>query len=125
MLLWRRSTAGLARFSTSNEGEGGLGVVISQNDPEVERAEQGVQEEEKDIDLSKVKGAKEGNSGLYMIMYTCGVCEHRQARTFTKDGYHKGVVIIRCGSCENYHLIADNLGWFKDSKTNIEDIMRD
>ena len=47
------------------------------------------------VDLSKIRGAKMGNTGLYMIMYTCNVCQHRQARTFTKGAYHHGVVIVR------------------------------
>jgi hypothetical protein len=47
------------------------------------------------IDLSKIKGSKLGNTGHYVIMYTCNVCEHRQARTFTKGAYHKGVVLVR------------------------------
>mmetsp|Transcript_39502 Transcript_39502/g.45363 ORF Transcript_39502/g.45363 Transcript_39502/m.45363 type:complete len:87 (+) Transcript_39502:298-558(+) len=58
-------------------------------------------------------------------MYTCNVCQHRQARTFTKGAYHKGVVIIRCESCENFHLIADNLGWFRDDKVTVEDLMKE
>jgi protein import protein ZIM17 len=33
--------------------------------------------------------------------------------------------LIRCEGCDNLHLIADNLGWFKDEKTNIEKIMQD
>ena len=33
--------------------------------------------------------------------------------------------MIRCEGCDNLHLIADNLGWFKDEKTNIEDIMKE
>lgn len=53
-------------------------------------------------------------------MFTCGKCEHKMARTFTKDAYHKGVVLIRCDGCDNIHLIADNLGWFDDNKWNIE-----
>lgn len=65
---------------------------------------------------------------------------------FTKQAYHKGIVIIECPGCNNRyvsslhitswsnvqcrHLIADNLGWFKDDRTddgvlrNIEDMMR-
>ena len=49
----------------------------------------------------------------------------RAARTFSKDSYTKGVVLLRCGGCDSLHLIADNLGWFRDSKTNIEDLMKE
>ena len=76
-----------------------------------------------EIDLSKVKGRASGDSAAYLMAYTWGVCGHRQARTFTKRAYHKGVVIIRCENCDSLHLIADNLGWFTEENTNIEDIM--
>lgn len=59
------------------------------------------------------------------MAFTCGKCETKQARTFSKDSYDRGVVLLRCGGCNNLHLIADNLGWFKDQKTNIQDIMRE
>lgn len=32
---------------------------------------------------------------------------------------------MRCCGCKNNHLVADNLGWFRDKKTNIEDILRE
>ena len=62
-----------------------------------------------------------------MMMYTCAVegCDTKQARTFTKDSYNHGVVLLRCEGCNNLHLIADNLGWFesdgqyKGNNTNI------
>ncbi len=31
--------------------------------------------------------------------------------------------MIRCEGCENLHLIADNLGWFRDEQVNIEQLM--
>jgi hypothetical protein len=77
------------------------------------------------INYDKIKGVKAGDSSHYIIQFTCKKCEHRTTRMFTKNSYHNGIVLIRCEGCENYHLIADNLGWFKDSKTNIEDIMKE
>ncbi|KAF8834883.1 zf-DNL-domain-containing protein [Paxillus ammoniavirescens] len=65
------------------------------------------------------------------IAFTCtaNACNHRSAHTFTKRSYERGIVIIQCPSCKNRHLIADNLGWFKDHAEEgrlrtIEDILR-
>ena len=94
----------------------------------------------------------------YSITFTCKVpeCDERTSHMFSKRAYHHGIVIIQCPKCQNRyvffakrtavyprisnnhltcdgrsrHLIADNLGWFKDERTgqgsrrNIEEIMR-
>ncbi|KAJ9105881.1 hypothetical protein QFC20_004216 [Naganishia adeliensis] len=46
---------------------------------------------------------------------TANDCGHRSTHEFTKRSYQKGIVIIQCPSCKNRHLIADHLGWFKES----------
>ncbi|KAG5459291.1 MAG: DNL zinc finger-domain-containing protein [Olpidium bornovanus] len=43
----------------------------------------------------------------------------------SKLAYTKGVVLIQCEGCSNRHLIADNLGWFRDKKVNVEDLVRE
>ncbi|KXN68338.1 zf-DNL-domain-containing protein [Conidiobolus coronatus NRRL 28638] len=63
--------------------------------------------------------------GKMLIAFTCKVCNHRTHKTFSKKAYTEGVVLIQCPSCENRHLIADNLGWFRDNKVNIEDLMNE
>lgn len=52
------------------------------------------------------------------VQFRCKICDHTLHKTFTRQSYEQGVVIIRCDSCENLHLIADNLGWFKDLTEN-------
>ena len=71
----------------------------------------------------QIKGNKRGQDGLLLMAYTCGKCDRKQARTFSRHSYEQGVVLIRCESCDSLHLIADNLGWFEDSKVNIQQIM--
>ncbi|OAD73528.1 hypothetical protein PHYBLDRAFT_95282, partial [Phycomyces blakesleeanus NRRL 1555(-)] len=60
-----------------------------------------------------------------MIGFTCKVCDERSQHVMSKLSYTKGVVLIQCPKCENRHLIADNLGWFRDTKVNVEDLMKE
>ncbi|ORZ23375.1 DNL zinc finger-domain-containing protein [Absidia repens] len=60
-----------------------------------------------------------------LIGFTCKVCEVRSHHVMSKHAYTKGVVLIQCPDCKNRHLIADNLGWFKDTKTNVEDLVKE
>ncbi|XP_059142819.1 uncharacterized protein LOC131930379 [Physella acuta] len=58
------------------------------------------------------------------ILYKCKICGTRNNHTFSKKSYEEGVVIVKCSKCQSNHLIADNLGWFKDvNKRNIEEIL--
>lgn len=53
------------------------------------------------------------------IIFTCKKCDTKNDKIISKIAYQKGVVIIRCDGCQNNHLIADNLGWFKELGKNI------
>lgn len=58
------------------------------------------------------------------IVFTCKVCSTRSSKLFSKHSYEKGIVIVRCPGCENLHLIADNLGWFKHFEhRNVEEML--
>mmetsp|Transcript_20769 Transcript_20769/g.30141 ORF Transcript_20769/g.30141 Transcript_20769/m.30141 type:complete len:128 (-) Transcript_20769:1677-2060(-) len=48
------------------------------------------------------------------ISFTCGKCDTRISKKVKRQSYTKGVVIIECPTCQSRHLIADNLGWYKD-----------
>jgi hypothetical protein len=60
-----------------------------------------------------------------LIGFTCKVCEVRSHHVMSKHAYTKGVVLIQCPDCKNRHLIADNLGWFRDTKVNVEDLVKE
>ena len=57
---------------------------------------------------------QDGQSSRMGIQFRCKICNHTLQKTFNRQSYENGVVLIRCDSCENLHLIADHLGWFKD-----------
>ncbi|KAM6496763.1 DNL zinc finger domain containing protein, partial [Amanita muscaria] len=66
------------------------------------------------------------------VVFTCTVteCGERSAHHFTKRAYERGVVLVQCPKCKNRHLIADHLGWFKESTQNgklktVEDLLRE
>lgn len=62
-----------------------------------------------------------------IIGFTCKVCNTRDYKSMSKKSYNQGVVIIKCDSCKNLHLIADHLGWFDSMKNigTIEDILKE
>ncbi|KAG5684111.1 hypothetical protein PVAND_013356 [Polypedilum vanderplanki] len=61
----------------------------------------------------------------FYLEFTCKKCTTRSAHFISQLAYKKGVVIVKCPGCKNNHLIADNLKWFRDENTNIEDLLRE
>ena len=45
----------------------------------------------------------------YELTFTCKPCKHRSTHTVSKQGYHKGTVLITCPGCSNRHVISDHL----------------
>lgn len=56
------------------------------------------------------------------IVFTCGKCDTRTIKQFSRSSYEQGVVLARCPGCEKYHVLADHKGWFGEKGT-IEDIL--
>ncbi|KAJ1724674.1 hypothetical protein LPJ53_001102 [Coemansia erecta] len=74
---------------------------------------------------SSPTAAADPSQARMLIGFTCKVCNHRQHKTMSKQAYTKGVVLMQCDQCKNRHLIADHLGWFRNSAVTVQDIMRE
>lgn len=110
----RQILRGHRRQHFSSIGEGPDSGVVRVDPPETSSSEE-----------IKIPGAEKGGRKL-AIIFTCTQCETRSAKQFTEHSYKHGVVIATCPGCQNKHLIADNLGFFSEDKTegwNIETAM--
>lgn len=65
------------------------------------------------------------DNAYYQLSFTCKPCSNRSQHSISKQGYHKGSILITCPSCRNRHVISDHLNIFGDRKVTIEDIMRE
>ncbi|KAF6003682.1 hypothetical protein F1559_004464 [Cyanidiococcus yangmingshanensis] len=69
---------------------------------------------EEQITEQRVRFAEPVGSEKIAIAFTCARCETRVRKRFSRHAYLNGIVIISCPGCQVRHLIADNIGWFKD-----------
>ncbi|KAF0689983.1 Aste57867_18627 [Aphanomyces stellatus] len=74
-------------------------------------------------DAAAVPGATLTSGEKFVMVYTCTVCDTRAAKTISKHAYYNGVVLIRCPTCQNLHLIADRLGWFEDGGYDVQEVI--
>ncbi|KAJ5286655.1 hypothetical protein N7478_002341 [Penicillium angulare] len=65
------------------------------------------------------------NEEAYKISFTCKPCGERSTHRMSKQGYHRGTVLIQCPSCQNRHVISDHLGIFFDKGTTLEDLLKE
>lgn len=68
--------------------------------------------------------ARRAEEPSYLITFTCKPCSHRSGHRISKQGYHKGTVLITCPQCRNRHIISDHLNIFMDTKSTLEDILK-
>lgn len=61
----------------------------------------------------------------FLMMYTCKICNGRNAHMISKIAYNYGMVVCTCKTCRNRHLIADNEGKldFKEYGKKIEEYL--
>jgi protein import protein ZIM17 len=70
-------------------------------------------------EFKNIPGSQTGGEKM-VIQFTCNVCNVSSMKKFSKNSYEHGVVLVRCPSCQNLHVIADRLGYFGDKDWDIE-----
>jgi len=83
-----------------------------------------VSEKKPVTEFSDVPGVK-SNVDKLILMFTCKVCDTRSAKKISKISYESGVVVVRCGSCQNLHLISDKIGIFENPGWNINEFLKE
>ena len=72
--------------------------------------------------INSLPGTRTSVSGRQLaIVFTCTVCDTRSAKQFTENAYQHGVVMVQCPGCNNWHLIADRLGYFNNVMEDDDD----
>jgi DNL zinc finger len=71
------------------------------------------------LKLDSIPGVQTEGEKL-IIIFTCKVCSLRSAKKISKQAYNHGVVLVRCGGCQNLHLMADRMGVFEDKSWDIQ-----
>lgn len=62
----------------------------------------------------------------YQLSMTCVPCGHRSHHNISRQGYHRGSVLVACPGCKNRHVVSDHLGVFGDrGGVTVEDLLRD
>lgn len=58
------------------------------------------------------------------VSFTCtaGDCGTRISKMIRRSSYEKGTVLIQCPTCRIKHIISDNLGWYSDTASNLNNI---
>jgi len=56
------------------------------------------------------------------MVFTCGRCNTRAVKSFSRQAYENGVVLVDCPGCQVRHVIADRKGWFGNAGS-VEDFL--
>ncbi|KAJ5635697.1 uncharacterized protein N7484_009010 [Penicillium longicatenatum] len=114
--LTRSSTLGQARFVIPS--------VIRHNSTANPLTADATQPET-DAERERKNEERRSNEEAYRITFTCKPCGERSAHRMSKQGYHRGTVLIQCPTCKNRHVMSDHLGIFYDEKTTLESILQE
>jgi len=114
--LSRASYLGRARFiipSTTRHNSTANPLTADTSQPET------------DAERERRNEERRSKEEAYQITFTCKPCGDRSTHRMSKQGYHRGTVLIQCPSCKNRHVMSDHLGIFYDEKTTLESILQD